>query len=296
MLRLLLTMLALGVSALQADQVEPRILILGDNVTYDGRWVVQVESAIRAQPGLARIPIVNLALPSETVSGLSEAGHAGGSFPRPDLHERLPRVLAAFKPTLVILCYGLNDGIYLPLDETRFRAFRDGMTSVRTLCLRAEAKVVILTPPPYMADRASEVGGYAQVVTKYSAWLVEQRQVNWQVIDLHTRLREAIAAGKKADAKFIFAKDGIHPGDEGHRLIARLSWDGLAPLLKWNPHTAFAEAAKIKVLTPSSLLLRNAWLTKTGHKRPGLPEGLPLEQAEVRSATILGEYLKKEAF
>lgn len=294
MLRLLLTFLALGFSALQADQGEPRILILGDNVTYDGRWVVQVESAIRAQPGLARIPIVNMALPSETVSGLSEAGHAGGSYPRPDLHERLPRVLAAFKPTLVILCYGLNDGIYLPLAETRFRAFRDGMTSVRTQCVRAEAKVVILTPPLYAAERANEVGGYAPVMEKYAAWLVGQRQYKWQVIDLHSRLLEATAAAKRADPKFIFAKDGIHPSDEGHRLIAQITWDGLAPLMKWNPQTTFASAAKTKVLTQGSQLLRNAWLSQTGHKRPGLTEGLPLDQAEARSALILSEFLKKE--
>ena len=294
MLRLFLAFLAMGGIALHADQAEPRILILGDNVTYDGRWVVQVESAIRSQQGLARVPIVNMAVPSETVSGLSEAGHAGGSFLRPDLHERLPRVLATYKPTLVILCYGMNDGIYLPLEEARFRAFRDGMTSVRARCLQADAKVVILTPPPYGADRASEAGGYAQVVAKYAAWLVDQRRYNWQVVDLHTRLLEAITAAKKSDPKFIFAKDGIHPGDEGQRFIAQIAWEGLAPIFKWNPRTVFASAAKIKVLSQSSQLQRNAWLSLTGHKRPGLTEGLSLEQAEARSAIILSEFLKKE--
>src|SRR2546425_2764856 len=41
-----------------------------------------------------QIEFLNLGLPSETVSGLSEEGHAGGQFPRPDLLERLARVLA----------------------------------------------------------------------------------------------------------------------------------------------------------------------------------------------------------
>jgi hypothetical protein len=39
-------------------------------------------------------------------------------------------------------------------------------------------------------------------------------------------------------------------------------------------------------------LLRNAWLSKSGHKRPGLPEGIPLEQAEARSNALISEFLK----
>lgn len=292
MLRLLLGWCVLGLVVLRADQEEPRVLILGDSITYDGRWVVHVESAIRAQRGLARIPIVNMALPSETASGLSEAGHAGGSFPRPDVHERLGRVLTEYKPTLVILCYGLNDGIYLAFDETRFKAYRDGLASVRAACLKAGAKVVLLTPSPYGVDRPTEPLAYDQVLATYSAWLVEQRRYNWQVVDVRTKLLESVAAAKKADPKFVFAKDGIHPGDEGHLLLAQAAWAGLAPLMKWNPKTGFAEAAKLKPLTQSMTLLRNAWLTKTSPKRPGLPEGLPVPQAEARSAQLVSEYLK----
>jgi hypothetical protein len=41
--------------------------------------------------------VIDAGPPSETVSGLSEEGHAGGQFPRPDLVERLTRVLAVTK-------------------------------------------------------------------------------------------------------------------------------------------------------------------------------------------------------
>lgn len=292
MLRLFLTLLAMGLVALRADQEEPRVLFLGDSITYDGRWVVHVESAIRAQRGLARIPVVNMAVPGETASGLSESGHAGGSFPRPDVHERLGRVLAAYKPTLVVLSYGINDGIYLPLEETRFKAYRDGLTSVRAECLKAGAKVVLLTPPPYGADKSKDVSSYDQVMATYSTWLVQQRRFNWQVIDVRAKLLEGIAAAKRADPSFVYAKDGVHPGEEGHLLIAQAAWEGLAPLMRWNPRTAFAPSAKTKPLFQSMAVLRNAWLTKVGQKRPGLPEGLSLEQAEAHSAALLGEYLK----
>ena len=78
-----------------------------------------------------KIEFLNLGLPSETVSGLSEPGHAGGQFPRPDLHERLERVLEKTRPELVIACYGMNDGIYLPFDAERFRKFTNGLVLLR---------------------------------------------------------------------------------------------------------------------------------------------------------------------
>ena len=55
----------------------------------------------------------------------------------------------------------------------------------------------------------------------------------------------------------------------------------------------FAEGAKLKVLRESSTILRDAWLMQTGHKRPGVKGGLPLAEAEARSAELIGEYLRK---
>ena len=292
MLRFLLCWCLLGLVVVRADEEEPRVLFLGDSITYDGRWVVHVESAIRAQRGLARIPIVNMAVPSETVSGLSEPGHAGGSFVRPDVRERLGRVLTAYKPTLVVLCYGINDGTFQPLDDARFKAYRDGLTSVRADCLKAGAKVVVLTPPPYGVDKPVDAAAYDQVMAAYSLWLVQQRRYNWQVIDVRTKVLAACATAKQADPKFIFSRDSIHPGDEGHVMLAQATWEGLAPMMKWNVQAVFADSIKGKPLTQSMTLLRNAWLTKTGHKRPGLPVGLPLEQAENRANTLISEFLK----
>ena len=48
---------------------------------------------------------------------LSEPGHAGGAFPRPELYERLERVLERAKPDLIVACYGMNDGIYHPFTQ-----------------------------------------------------------------------------------------------------------------------------------------------------------------------------------
>src|SRR5512133_1780233 len=92
-----------------APPAAKRILFLGDSITYSGLYVTYVETFLRLKYPDWNGEIINLGLPSETVSGLSEEGHAGGAFPRPDLKERLDRVLEKTKPDLVIACYGMND-------------------------------------------------------------------------------------------------------------------------------------------------------------------------------------------
>jgi len=279
--------------ALYADSSEPRLLFLGDDNTYNGGWVVEVESAIRAQNGYARVSIVNMALPSETVSGLSEPGHAGGSFLRPNLKNRLGRVLSQYKPTLVIAQYGMNDGIYLPLDEKRFKAFQEGITNLREESIKSGAKIVLLTPSLYAPDKSPKVEEYEKVLLTYSAWMVAQRKAGWQVVDVHSRLSLEYNNAKRADPKFIYANDGVHPTEKGHSLIARAVWDGLAANMRWVKDTPLiSDTTKNRPLYKSMVVLRNAWLSETGCNQPQVNPGLPLDTAEMRSSDYLKEYFK----
>lgn len=108
-----------------------RVVMLGDSITYAGDYVSFIEAYfVTRHPGRS-IEFINVGLPSETVSGLSEPGHAKDAFLRPGLHERLERVLERTKPDLVLACYGMNDGIYLPFSEERFARFREGMLELR---------------------------------------------------------------------------------------------------------------------------------------------------------------------
>jgi hypothetical protein len=151
----------------------------------------------------------------------------------------------------------------------------------------------VVTPPLYAPDnRAKDVINYDGVMEAYGAWLVAQRSAGWQVIDIHHLLHQSVAAAKKADPAFIYAKDNLHPGEQGHLFMAQAVWQSLAPMMKWKSDVAFAEGEKLKVLRESSLILRDAWLMQTGHKRPGVKGGMPVADAEARSAQLLQEYLK----
>jgi lysophospholipase L1-like esterase len=262
---------------------EGRILVLGDSITHSGGWVAWVEAEIRMrEPEIDRV-FINAGLSSETVSGLSEDGHAEGRFPRPDLHERLERVLAAVKPQCVIACYGMNDGIYLPLDEGRFEAFRGGIRKLREKVRAAGAEMIHLTPAAYDAVAVGgESPGYDEVLRAYSDWLISRREDGWRVIDVHAAMNEALLDRRSTEGGFTFSKDGVHPDAEGHRVMARAVLAGLGV----EPEPGRAGEGLFSLISERQHLMRDAWLSETKHLRPGVKNGLPMNEALVREAEL----------
>src|SRR5882724_2592418 len=164
-----------------------RIVFLGDSITYSGQYVDDLSMVLRNIAPIDHLEFLNLGLPSETVSGLSEPGHADGTFPRPDLHDRLERLLEATRPDLVIACYGMNDGIYYPFDLEKFERFQRGLQLLRERVLRSNARIIIVTPPVFdpvpirkatlpagLAEYRQPYEGYNEVLDRYSEWLIEQ--------------------------------------------------------------------------------------------------------------------------
>ena len=276
-----------------------RILFLGDSITAGGGYVVDFEAWRVLRRDAEPRPILNMGLASETTSGLSEDGHAGGKFPRPDLFERLDRVLALAKPDLVFACYGMNDGIYEPLVEARFAKYREGMTKLKAAVENAGAKFIAITPPFYDAQKHRDKEFYDGVLAKYAEWLNERAsQDGWQVIDLHTPMANEVAERRKTQPNFGFAGDGVHPNKEGHWFIARqlIAWfgDQKSAAASTSQEMLSLNQAPDKLaglVAKRSQILRDAYVAKAGHKRPGVAKGLPVEEAD-RQAAELTEQIK----
>ena len=60
-----------------------RVLFLGNSITYAGTYVSAIEAYLITHFPKQSYEFINVGLPSETVSGLSEPNHADGRFPRP---------------------------------------------------------------------------------------------------------------------------------------------------------------------------------------------------------------------
>lgn len=268
-----------------------RIVFLGNSITYNGLYVSYISAWLTLNYPEKDYEIINVALPSETVSGLSEAGHAGGAFPRPDLHERLSRVLEALNPDLVFAGYGMNDGIYLPFDEERFMLFRAGIMRLHNEVEKTGAKIIHITPAVYDQRKGA---AYANVLDIYSDWLISKRYThNWKVIDIHSPMKNYLEDKRLQDSAFNLANDGIHPGPIGHYIMAKSI---LKDLGEEEPasDSSMAEALSfcsqadtlLKLAEKQQVILKDAWLTHIGHKRPGMTTGLSVTAAEQKAGSI----------
>lgn len=292
-----------------------RIVFLGDSITYAGHYVDQFDAYLAVRFPEREFVVIDCGLPSETVSGLSEPGHAGGKFPRPDLHERLDRVLAKTKPDLVIACYGMNCGIYAPRSEERFAAYRAGIEKLRAKVAAAGAQIVHLTPPvfdpepikaktdPTGKDPARMFTGYDdEVLSHYAEWLLDRRADGWKVVDIHRTMRSILDARRAAEPGFAFAKDGVHPSEAAHwifsmELVGELSGADRPAAMKWMNQLRNPDFAPdlMKLIRQRGRLRADAWLTAAGHQRPGMKQGLPLPEAEAQAQELTAQIRKQAA-
>lgn len=271
-----------------------KILFLGNSITYAGSYVSYIEAYLTLRYPEKNYEIINVGLPSETVSGLSEPNHAGGKFSRPDLHERLQRVLDQTKPDLIFANYGMNDGIYLPFDDVRFQKYRDGIIWLNEQVTNAGVPIVYLTPPIFDERKGA---AYANVLDIYSDWLISCRYTHdWEVADMHWPMRKYLEDQRLIDSTFVLANDGVHPNELGHWIMAKqvLLFLGEKDLISVedakSAMSAFTNGeAVLKLVEERQAMMKDTWLTKTGHERPGMKTGLPIKEAKKKAAEIEGQ-------
>jgi len=278
-----------------ADDIQLRgtVLFLGDSITHAGHYVSAIETVLLAEDANPLPELINLGLPSETVTGLSEPAHP---WPRPNLHERLDRTLKKAEPDLVFACYGMNDGIYYPFSEERFAAYQKGINKLIEKVHASGAKLVLMTPPPFDPEPLREKGKLkpagaveyswtqiyenydTEVMAKYAEWILAQRVRVEGVIDLRTPILAYTEKKRQTDPAFTLSNDGVHANAEGHHIMASAILEALGD-----------DPKKVDALDPDHLarveshqrLLHNAWLSHVGHQRPGTRPGLPLETARI---------------
>lgn len=210
-----------------------RVLFLGDSITNDGGYVRDVDAFLTTRFPGQRFELINLGLSSETISGLSEPDHP---YPRPVVHERLQRALQKTKPDIVVACYGMNDGIYYPFDESRFQKYREGVERLIERVKESGARLVLLTPPPFDAgaipDKVQPLGaakygwlapyaGYDETLRRYGEWLLTLSGRGILVADPHAVIARHLTAARAEDPRYRISGDGVHMDATGQWLIAQ---------------------------------------------------------------------------
>src|SRR5690606_32378237 len=113
---------------------------------------------------------------------------------------------------------------------------------------------------------------------RYAEWLLSRRADGWEVVDVHGPMGRHLEEHRKLDPAYRLAGDGVHVNAAGHWLIARSvlgHWGLLGPgdANDDDPQEVFADKPHgldvLGLVRERQRLLKDAWLTATGHDRPG---------------------------
>ena len=134
---------------------------------------------------------------------------------------RLQRDVLSLKPTVVTICYGMNDAGYREFQQKLFDKFMAGMTGIVTQLKHAGIRVVLLTPGFVDTDRVDRrmkiyndtLGRFGQGVKD----LAEKEKLEFY--NVHDLMLDVHARAKAKDPAYSLNETG-HPTEPGHATIA----------------------------------------------------------------------------
>lgn len=230
MIRILPTSLllaaALSVPSLaeqRSTQLPPnsRVAIIGDSITEQKLYSKYIETYLLACTGRKDIKCFQFGWSGETASGFKM---------------REENDLSVFQPNVATFCYGMNDGRYVPYAEA---IGKDYEANMRADLIKAKEMGVtnIVTGTPGAVDTKYFNKPSGTTAEQYNDNLAHLAALDRKLAEeFHTAFadvhKEMIDAMAKAKAAFgpdydVCGRDGVHPGPNGHLLMAAAYLKGL---------------------------------------------------------------------
>ena len=202
-----------------------RVVFYGDSITAQRLYTAFTETYV-----VTRFPSLNVTFVHSGWGGDRVTGGGGG-----DIELRLKRDVFAYKPSVMTIMLGMNDGGYKPYDADLFRAYSTGyrhiVQEVKTTL--PGVRITGIEPSPFddVTRAPNFEGGYNAVLLRYSQFVAELgKQEGLIVADLNDPVVAALEKAKSLDAELSqkIVPDRVHPGPSGHWLMAE------ALLKAWN--------------------------------------------------------------
>jgi lysophospholipase L1-like esterase len=202
-----------------------RVAIVGDSITEQKLYSKYVECWLLACSGLPDVRVMQFGWSGEKADGFAK---------------RADNDLGVFDPTVVTLCYGMNDGGYQPWKEEIGQTYDKNMRQVLDRLAALGVKTVVVGSPgavdtdffrpgQMMGDRPSNVA--------YNDTLAHLRDIDrtlasekgHRFADVHGTMIDAMAKAKASlGPKYdVCGGDGFHPGPNGQLLMAYAFLKGL---------------------------------------------------------------------
>src|SRR2546426_9325603 len=216
-----------------------RIVFYGDSITDQRLYTTITETYV-----VTRFPKLDVSFVHSGWGGDRVTGGGGGP-----IDVRLRRDVYAYKPTVMTIMLGMNDGSYRAFDEKIFDTYAKGYQHIIDAAKEAlpGIRITVIQPSPFddVTQPPRFEGGYNTVLVRYSQFVKELAdREKLGLADLNAPVVAALEKAKATDPELAkkIIPDRVHPGPGGHLLMA-------AELLKSWHAPALVSAVEIDAST-----------------------------------------------
>jgi len=243
----------------------PFFLKSGDTVVFYGDSITdqRLYTTFAETYAVTRFPNLDLKFVHSGWGGDRVTGGGGGP-----IDVRLTRDVYPYRPTVMTIMLGMNDGRYRAFDQDIFDTYTNGMKSIVKNVKAAVPgiRITLIEPSPYddVTRPPLFADGYNAVLVRYGKFLRElARAESLSTADLNASVVEELAKANAIDpegAKKLLP-DRVHPGAGGHLLMAK------ALLKAWN---APSTVTVVEIDSAAGVAARSENTNVTGLKIDGV--------------------------
>jgi lysophospholipase L1-like esterase len=247
------------------------VVFYGDSITEQKLYTSDIENYVLTRFPERHVRFINSGVGGDKVDG----GWAG------PIDLRLARDVFAYRPTMITIMLGMNDGYYRPFDPGIETTYEDGYRHIvaRIQAELPQAGVTLLKPSPYddVTRAPDPEPGYNTTMLHFGDFvgkLAEEKHA--LAADLNRPVVDALTAAKAADPVMAgtLVRDRVHPGTGVHWLMAE------AVLTMWSAPSivtlAKVDALHGKVAESLNTEISQLQRTKTGVSWVQSDHALPL--------------------
>lgn len=203
-----------AIQAFGADEAKPvlkegqRVAVVGDSITEQKLYSKYIELYLTACMPQLKLRCVQFGWGGETAGGFKN---------------RMDNDLAPYKPDVVTLCYGMNDGGYQKFNDGIGGNYKNNLAAIVSGLKAAGATVVVGGPGAVDSKYFKNHEVYNDNLAHLDAIakkIAEENGCNHA--DVHSAMMTAQKAAKEKYGPDydVCGKDGVHPGPNGHLIMA----------------------------------------------------------------------------